>query len=372
MRLRLCTFNIENLFARFDFSAFTDARAASYLSPIVQFYGRFGDGDLTRFQEFKQLVQTASLSQDDDKRQHTALAMAEADADVYLVQEVDSIDALRRFLDAYHKKIGVDSYPFAVLHEGNDPRGIDIAAVSRDIRPFLSRSHASVTVGWLKSAPEGAALLDRFAKAKAKAAAIRGRIFRRDCLELEVQVGAAGPVSIFNCHFKSMSGGREESIGMRQLEAVAVREIIRRKFPDPAAALWAITGDLNDYRQIIRVSKAHQPDGSFHEAIDTLAPDEPSGVDPLFADGFGVNLLEVLPPAGRWTHYFPSERHKTQLDYIIASPALAAKVVGEPRVIRPGMPYRVPNSAAVTRYPRVGWDRPKASDHCPLVVEFDI
>jgi hypothetical protein len=29
-------------------------------------------------------------------------------------------------------------------------------------------------------------------------------------------------------------------------------------------------------------------------------------------------------------------------------------------------------SARNDRYPRVGWDRPKASDHCPVVVELDI
>jgi len=39
MRFRLCSFNIENLFTRFDFRAFSDERAANYLPPVVRFLG---------------------------------------------------------------------------------------------------------------------------------------------------------------------------------------------------------------------------------------------------------------------------------------------------------------------------------------------
>ncbi|MBK5934800.1 endonuclease/exonuclease/phosphatase family protein [Rhodovulum imhoffii] len=370
MRLRLCTFNIENLFTRFDFSAFTDTRAARYLPEIVQFYGTFDGGDLTGFEEFKQMVQSAAIAQDDDKRQHTALAFAEADADVYCLQEVDSFSALDRFMAAYVRKIGVDPYPQMILHEGNDPRGIDVATVARDIRPVMTRSHAPVTPGWVRQTDRGTRLLEEYPLAKARAARLRGanaRIFRRDCVEIQVDVGGV-PVSLFNCHFKSMSGGREATLGMRQLEAIAVREIVSRKFSDPARALWAIMGDLNDYRMAHVISKARQDDGSYSER---LKEESESGVDPLLRDGFGINTLEDLAPENRWSHYYAGARHKTQLDYIIASPALAARIRGTPRIIRAGMPLRVPN-LETPRYPRMGWDRPKASDHCPVVVEFRI
>ena len=29
-------------------------------------------------------------------------------------------------------------------------------------------------------------------------------------------------------------------------------------------------------------------------------------------------------------------------------------------------------ATCANRYPRAGWDRPKASDHCPLTVDLDI
>jgi endonuclease/exonuclease/phosphatase family metal-dependent hydrolase len=361
MRLRLCTFNVENLFARFDFAAFSDRRAARYLPPVVRFLGDFGDGDLSKFPEFADLLRGAAVAQADDHRQHTALALAAADADVLCLQEVDSHDALARFWRGYVQKVGVDRYDHFLLLEGNDPRGIDVAAVTRDIRPAYARSHARLSPARL---PGGRDSLGRWPLA-AEEAQGGGRIFRRDALELEVLVGDRR-VTVFNCHFKSMSGGRDRSMGRRQLEAAAVRALIEAKFPDPATALWAVAGDLNDYRLRISISKA----AGMRETVRSLDEDEPSGIDPLLADGFGTDVLQRLPEAERWTHYYASERHKTQLDYVIASPALAERL-RQVEVIREGMPFRVPN-LDVDRYPRVGWDRPKASDHCPVVAEFDI
>ncbi len=370
VKLRLATFNIENLFTRHDFNAFLKgprSREARYLAPIVKFMANYGNADLTEFEEFRQLVQVASIAQDDDKRQHTALALAALDADVVALQEVDSFDALRRFLAAYYVKTGETNYRHIVLHEGNDPRGIDVAMLAQADWPLYTRSHADLSGSWIDNEPSGVALLDAFPKAKTEANKHKSkRIFRRDCVET---VLTKAPVSIFNCHFKSMGGGRSKSMGVRQMEAIAVREIITRKFDDPATAIWAVVGDLNDYRQVIKVRKALDDNGNRQEDIEV--PDE-SGVDPLLFDGFGVNLVEALPDKDRWTHFYATEQHKTQLDYIIVSPALADKLVGTPEIIRLGMPQRVPNLDPDARFPRIGWDRPKASDHCPIVAEFRI
>lgn len=375
MRLRICTFNVENLFTRHDFGAFTDNRDEKYLPAIVQFYGQFGDGDFTKFDDFKRQLEIAAIAQDDDRRQHTALAIAAADADIYCLQEIDNIGALERFFNSYVKKIGVDQYDQFVLYEGNDFRGIDVAAIARDIRPITTRSHRAATGSFVKETDSGKQLLIDFPKAEKARKDQRGRIFRRDCLEIESRIkNSSGStdrtVSIFNCHFKSMGGGRAKSTGTRQLEAIAVREIINRKFAGVENPLWAIVGDLNDYKEKVKVGKTRDDDGNFIETFEAVDGD--SGLDPLLADGFGINLVGQLGELDRWTHYYSAERTKSQLDYIIASPALAEMQSGDPEIIRSGMPYRVPNSDMIMRYPRIGWDRPKASDHCPLTVEFDI
>lgn len=372
VKLRLATFNIENLFTRHDFNAFLkgpNSREANYLAPIVKFMANFGNADLSEFEEFRQLVEVAAISQDDDKRQHTALALAALNADVVALQEVDSFDALRRFLSAYYAKTGAANFRHVVLHEGNDPRGIDVAMMSQPDWPLYTRSHADLTPSWLDNEQSGIDLLDQFPKAKTKAGNLnRRRIFRRDCVET---VLTKAPVTLFNCHFKSMGGGRDKSMGMRQLEAITVREIITRKFEgsDPANELWAVMGDLNDYKQVIKVRKSLDANGNRIEDIEE--PNE-SGVEPLLFDGFGINIVNNLAASDRWTHFYAGGQSKTQLDYIIVSPALADKLVGDPEIIRLGMPHRVPNLDPAKRFPRVGWDRPKSSDHCPVVAEFSI
>lgn len=190
------------------------------------------------------------------------------------------------------------------------------------------------------------------------------RIFRRDCLELEAHKGGE-LLTIFVCHFKSMSGGRDESIGTRQAEALAVRRIIEEKFEDPASANWIIVGDLNDYRHQVKVLVGG-------EEARPLTDDEPSGIDPLLHDGFSINLSDRLDEMDRWTQFYSGDKTKTQLDYILASPAINDSTTDTPKIVRNGLPIRVPSSDGIQRYPRIGWDRPKASDHCPVSIELNV
>jgi len=366
MDIRIATFNIENLFTRFDFASFGSSynaeKSRRYLPPIVNFLADFDGTDLTNFDDFRDLVRSASVSQDDDKRQHTALTIRDTDADIVCLQEVDSVSALVRFRDQYVKKLQANDYKQVILHEGNDPRGIDVAAIATDNLPVMSRSHAHLTRSFFGDAAERDALVTEYPVAKEYMGG-RGRIFNRDCLELEIRKQGT-ELTVFVCHFKSMSGGREKTISERTVESLAVRKIILDKFDDPAAANWIVLGDLNDYQQQLKVRA---------NGDEEIVTEDQSGIDPLLDNGFSVNIVDRRDEKDRWTHYYAGGNTKTQLDYILLSPALAAGNPDTvPDIIRSGTPFRVPNTDTEKRYPRIGWDRPKASDHCPVVCDINV
>ena len=369
MSLRLATFNVENLMRRFDFSGFRNQLNE--------------DRTLTLFEikdeaEYRLLEKARTIAHTDDTRQMSALAIAETRADIICLQEVDDIEALKAFEYGYLFKMIGEGYRQKYTTAGNDSRGIDVALMMREETAHGQRiefvrmtSHASVTYEQLGlHTPELAALGNEPFE----------RIFRRDCLEIDVTVGGV-PLTLYVLHLKSMTGtrgnltGRDASMPIRMAETTAVRRIIEDRFGRDHARdkRWVICGDMNDYRERVLIT------GNGHSGFQFQPVREPqSALDVLLKDGFAENVVERRPELDRWTLYHtrgPQERHLCQLDYILLSPALArqnGKAV--PDIIRGGQPYRTPfpPGQEVERYPRVGWDRPKASDHCPVAVTLDI
>ena len=369
MSLRIATFNVENLMNRFDFSGFRNQLNQDRTLALYQIKDEA---------EYRQLEQGRAVAHTDDTRQLTALAIADTHADIICLQEVDNIEALKAFEYGYLFKMVGEGYRQKFTTAGNDSRGIDVAVMTRDetrhgqkIEFVRMTSHASVT-------------FEQFGLHTPELEAIgiqaHERIFRRDCLEVDVTI-AGKPLTIYAIHFKSMGGprngapGRDATMPVRFAEASAVRRIIEERFGKDYAAdkRWMICGDFNDYRQRIVI-------GGDTLAGFTFAPtDEPvSCLDVLLADGFAVNAVERRDVLDRWTLYHtrgPLERHLCQLDYILLSPALARRnEKAVPDIIRRGQPWRTifPPGQEVERYPRAGWDRPKASDHCPVAVTLDI
>lgn len=367
MAFRIATFNAENLMQRFDFSGYRNELRRDRAMHMVKI------ADETQYHA---LERARVISHTDDKMQLTALAIADTRADILCLQEVENLATLHAFEYGYLYKMIGQGYRHKYLIEGNDSRGIDVGLMVRDetadgepIEVVAHQSHAHLTFEMLDlHSPELAEL----------GLEANERIFRRDCLEVDLKIGGR-PITLFVVHFKSMGSprdglpGRTYTMPVRDAEARAVRHIIEQKFPDkPEKMRWMVCGDFNDYRKRLVVDGIHGQKPKFELMEETVC-----GFDGLVEGGFGENLVARREPEDQWTLYHtrgPEEQHLVQLDYLLASPALAvSNPTAVPEIIRSGQPYRTvfPPNQNVERYPRTGWDRPKASDHCPVAVTLN-
>jgi endonuclease/exonuclease/phosphatase family metal-dependent hydrolase len=369
MALRIATFNAENIVQRFDFSGYRNELVRDRALQMLAVESEA---------QFRQLEQARVIAHTDDKMQLTALAIADTCADILCLQEIESMEALKAFEYGYLFRMVGSGYRRKYIAEGNDGRGIDVAVLTRDetadgepIEFVRLQSHAHRTY-------EELGIFDDALKQMGEMPG--EKVFRRDCLEIDFTIGGK-PLTLFVVHMKSMGPGREGVDGrdwtmpVRLAESRAVRKIVEERFGEgrTASKRFLICGDFNDYRERIIVSGSQQRGFEF-----VPAQEQSAGFDPLLAEGFCENLVLRRPVMDRWTLYHsrgPQEQHLCQLDYIMASPAMArANGAAVPDIIRKGQPYRTPfpPGQAVERYPRTGWDRPKASDHCPVAVTLDI
>jgi predicted extracellular nuclease len=369
MSLRLATFNIENLMARFDFTGF---RNQLRQDRVLQLF------DVPSEAVYQQLEQARVVAATDDTRQMTALAVADADADIICLQEVDNLAALHAFEYGYLYRMVGNGYRQKYLVEGNDSRGIDVAVMMREqtrdgqsIELKEITSHAMVTYGDFGLFTDELAALGFH---------LHDKIFKRDCLELDLRIGGV-PLTLYVVHLKSMGGprdgvdGRQATMPLRRAETLAVRRIIEDRFGrgQTATKNFAICGDMNDYQERVDVIGSRRTGYRFQHRLE-----QASALDIFSEDGFAENVSRRRDAMERWTLYHargPEEQWLCQLDYIWLSPALAARnAKAVPEIIRAGQPYRTvfPPGQEVERYPRTGWDRPKASDHCPVVMTLDL
>lgn len=317
--IRVATFNVENLFARFRFDNRVDPRSAI----------RDGwNADETFF----------SIGDEVQKRL-TAQVVDALDADVLGLQEVESLDTLKRFRDQMLHG-GRERYPHVMLIDGNDRRMIDVGLMSRfPIVHVRSYQHL-----WDNDRDEP--------------------MFSRDCLEADIAVDGHGLLTVYVNHFKSMrpapgnepSFGREQTREKRNAQAKTVRSIVEARFGhDAGHAPFVILGDFND-------SPLDDAQGR-------------SGIQPLLTWDQVENVLERLPESERWTHFWRGDQRfglpysYRQLDYLLLSRRLSRVATRPPTIERRGQPLRARNYAG-PRFDGIGFNRPKASDHCPVVIEI--
>ncbi|MFB2550832.1 endonuclease/exonuclease/phosphatase family protein [Ensifer soli] len=367
MSLRLASFNIENLMSRFDFTGF---RNQLKQDRVLRLFDIRSEADYRRLEEARTVAIT------DDTRQLSALAIAECDADILCLQEVDDMASIHAFEYGYLFRMVGHGYRQKYLIEGNDSRGIDVAVLMRET---TRDGEAIECINVTTHAGLAYADLGLFNADLARTNVASDRIFRRDCLEVELRIGGR-PLTLFVVHFKSMGpgrdglDGRQATMPVRIAEAEAVRILVSRRFPDGLdAAPFVICGDMNDYQERIDVTGDRRNGFGFEHRVEAA-----SALDVFTRDGFAENAVARRPALDRWTLFHargPEERHLCQLDYLWLSPALSRRnPVAVPEIVRAGQPFRTPfpPGQAVERFPRIGWDRPKASDHCPVVMALDL
>lgn len=312
----LATFNVENLFTRFRFARGVDPRRAT------------DEGFTAEDLRFR--------LEDPESKRITGELLAALEADVIALQEVEGLDTLKQFRDRYLG--GRQAWPHALVIDGNDQRRIDVGLLSRfPIVHARSWQHLMADDG--------------------------SPVFDRDCLEADVEVPGLGTLTLFVNHFKSMRAetddvpGRAATRPRRLRQARTVMDIVRRRFgDDPGDAPFVVLGDLNDHLEDDAQGR--------------------SGILDLVRWDAVVPVVDRLPEAERWTHYFQGHAPSgappayRQLDHVLPSRRLAALNPEPPRIDRRGQPKRA-EAFAGERLAGVGWHRPKASDHCPVVLRID-
>ncbi|MGW0843274.1 endonuclease/exonuclease/phosphatase family protein [Streptomyces sp. NPDC002787] len=248
--------------------------------------------------------------------ENTARVIAEVNADILLTVEVEDRLTLDRFnTQVLGGAMGHEPYPFNLLIDGNDSRGIDVGILSRF--PITSvRSH----------------IFDPGASGTP--------VFSRDCPEFEVEVDGE-PLWILGNHFKSKGFGRaSENDKRRKAQAKRVREIYEEALERSLRVV--VAGDLND-------SLSSPPiklllDAGLREA--------------MTHESYGTN-----PPGTHGT----GKRDEQKLDYLMFSPELWDRVthVG---VERRGIwaPKTFPSFTTVTSKLN------QASDHAALFADLTL
>ncbi len=333
--IRLGTFNCENLFLRYKFSGPSvrkkkgeskedyNKRKQDARRKALKDFDRSG-GPLDWLARDMEDFSVTSHTQ----RKATASVIAENHPHIMALIEVENMEALRKFNCS--RLFGKQVFPYEFLVDGNDPRGIDVAFLSKypivHVRSYIDDTYQE----------NGRTV----------------KTFSRDCLVVQVEIDGT-PVTLFINHLKSQF---RDDPARRQKQAARVAEIVAETFKDTIdTACFAIVGDFNQ------------------------TPADPS-LAPLLTASWSTNVIASLPQDERWTHvYEKNEKVQgvSQLDYILLSKALAARLAGPPIIERRGLarykgldPYYADAEERIV--PGVDQPGSEASDHCPVFVDLNI
>jgi len=224
MIITVGTFNLNNLFSRYNFTGEIKAIRDEDTSVDSDVHYEFKEGDIYRIRTYMGRLVKAK---DEDDTTKIAERIDTMNLDILAVQEVEDVDTLLNF---NRNSLNVP-YPYVGLIEGNDPRLIDVGILSRyPLGGMTSWKHAVHSDD--PSIP----------------------IFGRDLAEVEVynMTRSRKLFTIYNNHLKSHFvdfredevEGEKNNTTRRTRQSEKIAEIVKQQMrPDSS---FIILGDMND------------------------------------------------------------------------------------------------------------------------------
>ena len=300
MKITVGTFNLNNLFSRYNFKGEIKAikDAETEVGSTLEY--TFGPQDYYRIRKYKgKLVK----GKDDKKTKKVVTRVIEMDLDVLAVQEVEDIDTLKAF---NRENLG-KKYKYITLIEGNDDRLIDVGLLSKyPIDAVTSWQHAVH-----KDSPSYP-------------------VFGRDLLEVRIMRHSRKKVlfTIFNNHLKShfcdyrenKAKCIEKNNKRRKQQSDMIAQIVKKR--TRPTSRFIILGDMNDppgspYLAPFAKDSELNLTNALVNAQETKSPTVPSNIPP--------------PPHTNWTHRFKESGKPADYqlyDQIWISNTLSTKITG--------------------------------------------
>jgi len=293
--LTIGTFNLNNLFSRWNFQA--EVPKGTVLEEVMVF-------DAATERKLRTFKGRVVHRKDPDDTEAIADRIKSMDLDVLAVQEAENIEALRTFNS---DSLG-GLYPHVILVEGNDPRLIDVGVLSKyPIGQVVSHQTEPDPIRPVRP------------------------LFGRDLLRVDILTPSRRErlLSIYNTHMKSNFIDWSEHRTPDQREAARTRNNERRKRQAEASrrivedetrpsSKYVVLGDMNDDPESEFLAPLVQ---STLQLVDALAGVEETRGSKAEATG--------PQPGPRWTNRYKQSGRPPEhrlFDQIWVSPSLGSRV----------------------------------------------
>lgn len=281
----------------------------------------------------------------DDRAKALAKAIHSLDADVLVLEEIESKEALLWFRDTYLKDMG---YKFVESLDAGYYRGVEQSVMSRfplkNARVFRDAKLAS-------SAAPPAAAKEEGAASAGDATPNDSTKFQRSPLAVDVEFPGGYELTIYAIHHKAGGKSFEDHRGA---EATKIVELIRADLAKDAARNLVLLGDFNSAPNS-DVLKLYKSAGLVNGYDSRPEADKVKEKDRSLPDAQRDALREK----------YTTHESGRPIDYIMCSSGFAAEIVPGSffimSTLHPGDAYDWKTDAPPAGY---------ASDHYPIAIEF--